>query len=71
MNKALSPMAMFDEIMMNQTKILIQPSVSLKSVSAKLVFDHIAAMSEKVPAKFIILSISKKYGYLSKGKSQM
>ena len=59
MKSALRPMAIFDEIMMNQTDALIQPSVSLKRVSAKLVLDQIAAVNEKVPAKLITLSIFK------------
>ncbi len=49
-NRALSPMAMFIEMMMYQMKTLIHPSVRRSMVKAKLVLDHMAAVREKVPA---------------------
>lgn len=71
MKSALSPIAIFDEMMMNQTNALIQPSVRRSRVRAKLVLDQIAATSEKVPAKLITFNIFRKFGYLFNGRSQI
>lgn len=50
LNSALSPMAMFIVTMMNQMSHLILPSVSRRSVRAKLVLDQMAAVSVVEPA---------------------
>jgi hypothetical protein len=48
--RALSPIAMFPVIIMNHTSTFCHPWVKRSRVTAKLVFDHMAAVTEKVPA---------------------
>lgn len=50
-------MAMFIEMMMNHTTHFIFPSVMRSMVNAKLVLDHIAAVTEKLPATKMMRSI--------------
>lgn len=69
MNRALSPMAMFMEMMMNQTMYLATPSVKRRSVTAKLVLDHIAAVIEKVPPTLMALNSWNTDGHNSGGNS--
>lgn len=70
-NRALSPMAIFIEMIMNQTTTFIHPSVNRSRVSAKLVLDQMAAVSENVPERLMTLRRSKMEGSSSGGKSQM
>ena len=57
MNTALSPMAMFMEMMMNQIIAFIHLSVSRSMVRAKLVLDQMAAVIENVPAMLAVKTI--------------
>jgi hypothetical protein len=58
MKRALSPMPMFIEMIMNHTTNLSHPCVNRSSVRAKLVLDHMAAVREKVPHRLMTLSKS-------------
>lgn len=49
-------MAMFIEMMMNQTIAFVHLSVNRSKVKAKLVLDQIAAVTEKLPAASITVS---------------
>ena len=53
-NSALTPIAVFIEMMINQRTHFIQPSVRRSKVTAKLVLDQMAAQIEKTPAAEMI-----------------
>src|SRR3569833_3126692 len=55
-NNADSPIATFIEMMRHQMRIFMRPSVNRSRVMAKLVFDQMAAVTEKVPATRMTLS---------------
>ena len=66
--RAVSPIAMFMDMMMNQTMAFIQPLVSRSSVTAKLVLDQMAAVTENVPATLSstsTLAMSSRLGGMS------
>lgn len=60
---------MFMEIMMNQTRALVRPSVRRRRVRAKLVLDQMAATREKVPLTLMALKASNTYGNSAGGSS--
>lgn len=69
-NTALSPMAIFIETMINQTRCLAGPSVRRRSVTAKLVLDQMAAVKENVPARFMALNSRMTDDHSSCGSSR-
>ena len=70
-NKALRPMAMFIEMIMNQMTTFIHPCVKRSRVKAKLVFDQMAAVREKVPARLMTLRRVGINGNSSGGESHI